>query len=177
MLLSVHELELREVPFDVTFRPGSVDLADTEFRQVTAIVMAGVARLVEATGEIQVAGRISGTLEGDCDRCLDRALWELDREFSLSYRPAWRDADSPELELDEEESQAGYYEGSGLQLAQVLTEQILLWLPMHWICSAECKGICPVCGINRNTDSCECRQELEDGRWEALRSFRPSTRP
>ena len=177
MLLSVHELELRDVPFEVTYAPGSVDLADTKFRQVTAMGISGVARLNEATREIRVVGRITGTLEGDCDRCLENAPLKLDRDFSLSYRPASTDDAVPEVELDEEESQAGFYEGNGLQLAQVLTEQILLWLPMHWVCSAECKGICPVCGVNRNTGSCDCRQELNDGRWEALRGFRPSARP
>src|SRR5256885_4385898 len=44
-------------------------------------------------------------------------------------------------------------------------------LPMQRVCSADCKGICPVCGRDRNESSCDCRVEAADDRWSALRKI------
>ena len=100
----------------------------------------------------------------------------IDRDFDLSYRPVSGDSDNGDVALDEGESQVGYYEGDGLQLSEVITEQSLLWLPMRWICSEECKGICPACGGNRNRVVCGCQPEKADHRWSALRNYRPLER-
>jgi len=70
-------------------------------------------------------------------------------------------------EIDEGEAEIGFYEGSGLELADVLREQILLALPMQRVCSDACKGMCPVCGKNRNETACDCKMQSADDRWEA----------
>ncbi|MCW5979498.1 MAG: DUF177 domain-containing protein [Bryobacteraceae bacterium] len=176
MFFSVRELELRKAGFDLTFPPGKLDLSETDFRQVSPARVTGVAELLRGTDEIRVRGHFCGELEADCDRCLEAARFPIDREFDLFYRPASGDSDAADLELDESESQVGYYEGEGLQLADVIREQVLLWLPMQWVCSEACKGICPVCGGNRNRVLCGCQEQRQDDRWSALRNFRPSTR-
>ncbi len=172
MLLSVRDMELRKLRFDVACRPGMIDLSDTEFRQRSALRIAGTAELLRGTDEIRVRGHIDGTLEGACDRCLELAPLAIDRDFELFYRPAATSPSEPELEIDESEAEIGYYEGDGLQLLDVLREQILLWLPMRWICNEDCKGLCPVCGGNRNQVRCDCRPTAVDDRWAALRSLR-----
>lgn len=174
MLLSVRDMELRKVRFDVTYQPGTIDLSDTEFRQPSEMRIIGTAELVRGTDEVRVRGHIAGGLERDCDRCLEPAAFAIDRHFDLFYRPAASGAEEPELEIDEGEAEIGYYEGDGLQLLEVLREQILLWLPMRWICDEGCQGICRVCGGNRNQAACDCRETASDDRWSALRSFRPS---
>mgnify|MGYP003346268385 CR=1 FL=1 len=62
-------------------------------------------------------------------------------------------------------------EGAGMELEDILREQILLALPMQRVCSDVCKGICPVCGKNRNETGCDCRLETVDDRWGALRDL------
>ena len=44
-------------------------------------------------------------------------------------------------------------------------------LPMQRICREECKGICPVCGANRNEVPCECHVKPADDRWIALKNL------
>ena len=51
-------------------------------------------------------------------------------------------------------------------------EFVLLSLPMQRLCRAGCKGICPVCGQNRNLSQCQCQAETSDDRWSALKSIR-----
>jgi len=43
----------------------------------------------------------------------------------------------------------------------------MLALPMQRVCSEVCKGICPVCGRNRNEVDCDCKVETTDDRWSA----------
>jgi uncharacterized protein len=47
-----------------------------------------------------------------------------------------------------------------------------LQVPMKILCSEECKGLCPNCGVNLNTGSCNCRREMTDERLAALKNFR-----
>jgi DUF177 domain-containing protein len=42
---------------------------------------------------------------------------------------------------------------------------------MQRVCSEACKGICPVCGKNRNETACDCKADNADDRWGALRKL------
>jgi len=171
VLLSIRELELHKIRFDVTYPPGEIEFSESGLRQVAGIRAAGVAELVGPTHQVRVRGHISGAVQADCHRCLEAVSFPLDGDFDLYYRPADLDSDEPNLELDPAEAEIGYYEGAGLQLADVLREQILLWLPMQWVCREDCKGICPVCGQDRNRVCCDCRSREVDDRWAALRTL------
>jgi len=46
-----------------------------------------------------------------------------------------------------------------------------LALPMQRVCNDNCKGICPVCGQNRNQKDCGCHTEAVDDRWAALKQL------
>ena len=37
-------------------------------------------------------------------------------------------------------------------------EALLLELPLRLVCSENCKGICPSCGVNRNIAPCTCQE-------------------
>lgn len=38
--------------------------------------------------------------------------------------------------------------------------QIILEFPDRFLCSEDCKGLCPVCGCNRNLSKCECEASV-----------------
>ena len=66
----------------------------------------------------------------------------------------------------------GFYQGEGVELNDVQREFILLTLPMQRVCRESCKGICPLCGQNRNQKECQCHAELSDDRWAALKTLK-----
>ena len=67
-----------------------------------------------------------------------------------------------------------FIEGGGMELEDILREQILLVMPMQRVCSEDCKGICPVCGGNRNETPCDCKeQHAEQPVGRSPRSERP----
>src|SRR2546423_10846142 len=171
MFLNIKEMEVRRIRFEETFEPGQIDFSGTGLRQVSGIHAEGSASVLENTGgEIRVQGRFSGTVEADCDCCLASALYPLDNAFDLFYRPPL-DIDADELKIDDQEAEIGFYEGLGLELADVIKEQILLALPLKRICREDCKGICPVCGANRNEIACDCHVKPADDRWAALKNL------
>jgi uncharacterized protein len=173
MFFSIKELELRKARFDETFQPGQIDFEDTAITQVGPLRASGIAELLANTdGEVRVRGRYEVTLETECDRCLGVARFPLAAQFDLFYRPMKDIAVEEEVAIDEGEAEIGFYEGAGMELEDILREQVLLLLPMQRVCSEVCKGICPVCGRNRNEVSCECHLETGDDRWAALRNLK-----
>jgi uncharacterized protein len=172
MFLSVKEMELRKIRFDETFESGQIEFASENLEQATPLHVVGSAEfLKDSDGELRIQGRYTVELTAPCDRCLTNARHPLDAGFDLFYRPAATVARDEEVEIDEGEAQIGFYEGGGLELEDILREQILLALPMQRVCSEGCKGICPICGQNRNQSACDCSTTKVDDRWGALRKL------
>ena len=172
MFLSVKEMELRKVRFDETLEPGQIEFASENLEQVTPLHAVGTAELFKNTGgEVRVQGRYTVELKAVCDRCLVETRFPLDAGFDLFYQPASNIARDEEIEIHAGEVEIGFYEAGGLELDDLLREQILLALPMQRVCSESCKGICPVCGKNRNQSDCDCRTVPADDRWGALRKL------
>lgn len=178
MFLSIQELEVRKVSFDVDFPPGEIDFGDPQLRQAGNLHAEGQAELLNNTlGEVRVKGQASVDMELQCDRCLEPVKYPLTGPFDLFYRPAPKGALPHEVAIDEGESEIGFYEGNGLQLSDILREHVLLSMPMHAVCREDCAGICPQCGQNRNAGTCECSEQHADDRWAALRDLRGDLRP
>jgi len=173
MFLSIKEMELRKVRFDETFAPGELNFEEDEIKQVGPLHAQGTAELLANTdGEVRIQGNLDVQMEAECDRCLGRAQFPLNTQFDLFYRPMSFIARDEEVEIDEGEAQLGFYEGGGMELEDILHEQILLVMPMQRVCSEDCKGICPSCGRNRNETPCDCASHPVDGRWSALQGLK-----
>ena len=172
MFLSVKELEIRQIPFEEIFEPGKMDFADSGIRQRNPLHSVGTAVLVSHTDEIRIQGRVEVEMETECDRCLRLARFPLALSFDLFYRPlADCEGLGDEVAVDEEETEIGFYDGGGLELEDVVREQVLLSLPMQRTCREDCKGICPVCGQDRNEAVCSCAEHPAGDRWAAFRSL------
>lgn len=170
MFLSLRELELRTLRFEETYPPGEIQFPGGEARQASPIRAVGSAELLPNTGgEIRIRGRLSVRMETECDRCLEAASFPVELDFDLFYEPVAPKPRAEEVEIDAGEVDVAFYKGEGLELEEVLREQILLALPMRRICREDCRGICPICGENRNRVLCTCQPEMVDDRWAALR--------
>jgi uncharacterized protein len=177
LFLGIQELQVRKIKFDTDFAAGEIDFGLAEVRQAGPLHVQGEAELLNDTlGEVRIRGRMNVDLSLQCDRCLEPVRYSVDGPFDLFYRPTPKGSLPHEVAIDEGESQIGFYEGGGMALEDVLREHVLLSLPMHQVCREECAGICPKCGVNRNTGQCACTEEVVDDRWAALRELRGSLR-
>ena len=172
MFLSIKEMEVRKVRFDETFEPGQIGFQEEDIEQAGPLHAAGVAELLaHSDGEVRIRGTLSVRMKAECDRCLGEASFPLNANLDLFYRPMSYIARDEEIEIDEGEAEIGFYEGEGMELEDILREQVLLLLPMQKVCREDCKGICPICGENRNQTVCQCKLETVDDRWKALRDI------
>jgi uncharacterized protein len=172
LFLSIQELELRKIRFNESLPEGAIDFGEAGFTQSGPLHAEGEAELLaNSLGEIRVRGDVDIDLNLVCDRCLEPVVFSLAEPFDLFYRQAPKDPLPHEVAINDGEAQIGFYDGPGIELNEVLREHILLSLPMHLVCREDCAGICPQCGLNRNTGACECKSERIDDRWAALRSL------
>lgn len=172
MQITLQQLERKPVPFDVDIEPGEIEF-DGKTTQVSPLHAKGTATLLnQSLGEIRVQGTLEVTVSAPCDRCLEATKFSIESPFDLVYMPA-SEVTAGDDEVEEAGVEVGYYEGPGLVLNDILHEVVLLALPMQVICEESCKGICPVCGQNRNIQNCGCHLRTTDDRWSQLKSFRP----
>src|SRR5579864_7401476 len=162
MFISLHELEIRKVEFSQQLPSGTLDLGQ-ELKQSGVLNTKGRAELLEehrggrnVVEDIRVLGSFSTTVEVPCARCVDPVSTKVGGDFDLLYRPLGVDAGKDERSISEAETEIGYYSGEGIQLEDVLREQILLALPVKIVCRADCRGFCAGCGRNLNVESCAC---------------------
>lgn len=178
MLITVADLRVEPVEFDLHFSPDAIEYGE-DIRQIGPLDATGRADLIEEhrgpkqiVPDIRVRGRYAGAFELPCARCVEPVEQRQAGEFDLLYRPIGVDASAAEHAISTSETEIGYYNGDGLVLEDVLREQVLLSLPEKTLCRADCKGICPGCGRNLNTESCRCEAVLADSRWSALSDLR-----
>lgn len=174
MFFDIQVLEKRKIRFDHTFGPGTIQLPEEGLTQVGDLRATGVAELVDPRGarEIRVRGSLQGEIEALCARCLEPIRLVVSGPLDLFYRPMAEIARDEEVAISEAETEVGFYEGSGLELADLVREQVIIQLPMRSLCREDCRGICPTCGANRNREVCACRESFPDSRWEALRNWK-----
>jgi len=178
MFIDIHELEEHPVDFSEELAPGVMDLG-ADFVQKTPLKTTGRAELVpelhgkhERLLDIRVHGDFSTSLEVPCARCLEPVVTDVSNHYDLLYRPEGSDSGKEELSVTAAEAEISYYPGSGLELADVLQEQVLLAVPLKIVCKPDCKGLCPSCGRNRNLETCDCAEKNEDPRWSGLQDIR-----
>jgi uncharacterized protein len=178
MDFKVIELEREPIDFDLELAPGAVDLGDLAEQQ-GPLATSGQAEVLhehrgpkDIVADIRLKGSFSGNFQVPCARCVEPVGIPLEGSFDLIFRPLGADADAPERSITADEAEIGYYQEDSLALEDVLREQVLLSLPVRTLCKPDCKGLCPRCGVNRNSQACSCEVGPSDSRWEALADLR-----
>jgi len=166
--ITLAELEVHRVTASESYTPGALDYRGAEFHQTAPLGLIVNAELLGR--EIRVRGRLETRLGASCGRCLAPVEIPVSRDFDLMYRPmASITQAEEEIEIPTEELEVGFYSGDGIELADVATEQVILSVPMKVICGPECRGLCPVCGANRNLRQCNCAPPVQDSPFASLK--------
>jgi uncharacterized protein len=121
--------------------------------------------------QFRLVGSVRTTLELPCSRCLEPFIWPIDSAFDLRYQPHARNTGEGEREIEEDDLTTAFYENEEIDLGQLTREQFYLALPMKPLCSDDCRGLCPTCGVNLNRSSCSCTNRWDDPRLAALKAL------
>jgi uncharacterized protein len=110
-------------------------------------------------GLVQVTGSLAARLQLTCGRCLEPFAFDLREALDLVYVPRSIGdgaTDEDEVSLSDHDMVIAFYDGEQLDLAEIVREQLVLSLSMKRLCREECRGLCAVCGANRNLGECGC---------------------
>ena len=166
VLISLEELKLHPVSISKTYLPGELDYRSAEFRQLGDLRIGGVAELVG--DEIRFRGHLHVEVQALCDRCLGKVQIPVENDLDLAYRPMATIARQEEVEVSASEHEVGFFSGPGVELVDVVTEQVNLAIPMKIVCRPDCRGLCPTCGVNRNLEECHCTNDYHESPFTAL---------
>lgn len=113
------------------------------------------------TGEyIHVEGNAHTALKVKCDRCLEPFTmpfsFKVDENFSEDYQDEY-----DVLPITDD----------CIDIGKAVKNNLMLNLPIKFICNQACKGLCPYCGINQNTDQCQCHEDEVDPRLAPLKKL------
>jgi uncharacterized protein len=170
MLLDLSRLKGDRDHLERRFEPATFGRVEEEFRLVGAVDL--VADAVRDARQVRLTGRLTAPLECDCGRCLEPFPVPVDVPFDLLFLPASENRGEAEREVADDDLGVAYYREDAIDLAEVMREQFYLALPMKPLCRDDCRGLCPVCGLNRNRETCSCETAWVDPRMDALRKWK-----
>lgn len=90
----------------------------------------------EAGDRFRVTGTLAARWQAHCDRCVRLLDVAFEGSVDLLYQRG-RMADAEEVDLSTEELDIGWIEGGSIDLAAVVSEQVVLWLPDRVLCAEE----------------------------------------
>jgi uncharacterized protein len=131
-------------------------------------------KLTKIDREVYFAGYVEAPLLVTCTRCLKPFPLQLKNKIQVHFVPRSKQS-SPEseVEISETDIEKEIYEEDRIELHGPIRDQILLEVPLILLCQENCKGICPECGCDRNSDSCKCENDGEiDPRFAVLQKLK-----
>ena len=105
---------------------------------------------------------VSGRMKTECSRCLKDIWVDVDYDIEEFLSRSESGGEQPE---DEDMI---FFEGHEVELDPIVYDRFLMELSGRYLCSEDCKGLCPVCGHDLNEGDCGCDREQIDPRWQAL---------
>lgn len=142
---------------------GEVYLADTDF----------LGELYHFDEPLKIKGHISntgqclilratctGNMNTQCARCMKNI--KVPVEFEIDESLAQNNADES---YDED---IIVFDDVNIDIDDIAADNFLMNVEGKYLCSEDCKGLCPHCGADLNKGDCGCSDDNIDPRWSAL---------
>ena len=163
MILDVSQLiqndgAVKELEFSSTLDNLSFNGQDIVFE--TPFHLKGAVKNIAGVLYLNLTADVSFTTQ--CARCLDSVSVHFPFEISEAFSKA---------EPDTEDDDITVLESGNIDLDEVIERAFVGALPINYLCSEDCKGLCPVCGCNLNHETCTCDSDNTDPRLAVLKQF------
>lgn len=146
---------------DIEFKEYIPDLNSGEFDFIFENPVEFKGQLMSLGGVIKLNGCLKADYKANCYRCLQNVHKDMELTIEENFVESEKNTDNDVYT----------YEGNYLTLDKPLKDNILLNLPMKQICSEDCKGLCPKCGVNHNFEACDCKEDEINPGMEVLKNF------
>ena len=141
---------------------GEVEIQLIHYNQedITVNTPIKVKALITNTGDnLEIIGHIQADMILKCSRCL--------KDFNYVFNTDFEEEISNKVDAED----VIHFEGDTVDLTDIVVNNLLLALPMKFLCSEECKGLCPRCGRDINSSKCDCTDENLDPRLTVLKDL------
>ena len=118
--------------------------------------------IVNHSGLILLKGNLIPELNVTCARC--------GKEFAYNEVIELTAKITDKLANDDEEEFI-IMQDFAIDIEEIVRTALLLELPTRYLCNEDCKGLCPKCGTDLNTSSCNCEMKERDSRWDVLKDY------
>lgn len=118
--------------------------------------------ITNGRGTLFLQGSLKYMYVINCARCLKEKTGIID--ISVSQSIAGPAGGIGDIEYK--------YQENEVDLQDILKDEILLNMPIKYVCAENCKGLCPFCGTDLNMSSCSCKIEDEDPRLSVLKNYK-----
>ncbi|MCR3922234.1 MAG: DUF177 domain-containing protein [Firmicutes bacterium] len=144
---------LKNAPSEVfthTFTVDDVALSEDEDDLEVLAPLDVHLKVAYRDGKVEVVGSLCTSVKLTCSRCL--------QSFSQPFCEEFDD----EIPVDEE---------TEIDVSKMTRDILITSLPLKPLCTAECQGICPTCGADRNEKQCGCPVDDTDPRMSVLKKL------
>lgn len=144
--------------FDITKNliDNTVNFCGENLKIVSPIEVKGSA--VNYEGKINVDLSIYAKIVRTCSRCLECFTEEVQIDSNYVFVK----------EAKDDKEDYCICKGDKVDITDLVLGDITARLTMKPLCKVNCKGLCPVCGKNKNNINCQCKSEEVDPRMQAL---------
>jgi len=170
MRIEVASLAESGKDLDHQYQPGELSLEDDRIHLLDPPPRVQ-GRIGRDGRRVKVAGKISGNLQLECDRCLKPLESAVKTKFSRDHVTTADYEAQHAVELSEDDLNLSVFDGAVIDVDSLVREELLLATPDHVVCQLDCKGICPTCGADRNVTTCDCKNTEVDPRWAGLKEL------
>ncbi|MCX7714221.1 MAG: DUF177 domain-containing protein [Clostridia bacterium] len=101
-----------------------------------------------------------GKMKVHCARCMK----EIECGFNFDVHETLAQDDG-EVPHDED---IVLFSGDYIDVTDIIINNFLMNVSARYLCSGDCKGLCPTCGADLNEGSCKCKNQNVDPRWATL---------
>ncbi len=117
--------------------------------------------VVNYEGKIHMQISIKTSIKRICSRCLNPYEESIDISANYVFGKDYQEGDK-ELSV---------FTGDAIEINDLVLDEIISQISMKPLCTEDCKGLCHICGINRNLSQCDCVINEVDPRLEILKSL------
>jgi uncharacterized protein len=170
MRIDLEKLDETGGKFSRTYETDDLTFDEHDLTLIEPVTVDG--RIRRKGVEVELRGQLRTKIAVACGRCLKSVELPIEVAFTERFTPAVTWKNEEQHELTEEDLDLSAFDGEGIELDDLVKEEILLAMPGHVVCRDECKGLCPNCGVDLNAGSCNCSTKQIDSRWEKLKDLR-----
>ena len=104
-------------------------------------------------GALELKARMDTMLSLVCDRCAKPFQRDKTVEYETLLAFELANGESGDIVLLDKSGE--------LDLDGLMTEVFLLEMDTKNLCSEDCRGLCPGCGVDLNHEPCRCKKEID----------------